>query len=65
MQEDAERHRCPSDLDGCRQENNKRIYIHSHPQGIIYRVSITKLRQNLRKKEDIKIEGKKLSRNVR
>ena len=41
VQEAAEQHLCPSDLYGFRQENNKRIYIHPHPQGITYRVTLS------------------------
>jgi hypothetical protein len=64
VQEAAERHLCRSDLYGFRQENNMRIYVHPHPQGSTYRVTVTKLRQKFEKQKeirDIKIEGKKLS----
>jgi hypothetical protein len=59
VQEVAEQHLCPSDLYGFRQENNKRIYIHPHPQAIIYRVTLTKLRQNLREKKDVRYKNRK------
>jgi len=59
VQEAAQQHLCPSDLYGFRQENNKRIYIHPHPQGITYRVTLTKLRQNLRKKREVRYKNRR------